>query len=119
LRTRSLRQSRTFDWHPPSGVTSKRRFAHVPDPLPNSGREGRADRKSPRLGTGNRNHRSVLDMAKLLSRSLRHLVRQEEAATQAEYALLLLLILVVLIGGVGALGTSIRGLYDSFNQVVP
>lgn len=58
-------------------------------------------------------------MTRLVSRVLWFARRDEEAATVAEYGLLLLLIVLVLIAGVGALGLSIRGLYDSFNQMVP
>lgn len=58
-------------------------------------------------------------MTRLVSRVLRFTRHEEEAATVAEYGLLLLLIVGVVIVAVGLLGGSIQGLYNSFNQVAP
>jgi Flp pilus assembly pilin Flp len=58
-------------------------------------------------------------MATLVSKVLVFARRKEEAATVAEYCLLMLLIVSVAIVGVGAFGGSVQGLYNTFLQATP
>jgi Flp pilus assembly pilin Flp len=47
----------------------------------------------------------------------RALVRRDDGQTLVEYALIIMLISIALIASLGALGTGLAGIYDSFVAV--